>query len=42
LGAYAGGEIPYVPLPRPRASVHPDPVAPLARDQEWLDGEAGG
>jgi ATP-dependent helicase/nuclease subunit B len=42
LGAYAGGEVPYLPLPRPRASVHPDPVAPLARDQEWLDGEAGG
>lgn len=41
LGAYAAGDVPYLPLPRPRASAHPDPIAPLARDQEWLDGEAG-
>jgi ATP-dependent helicase/nuclease subunit B len=42
LAAYAAAEVPYLPLPRPRASPHPDPVAPLARDQEWLDGEVGG
>ncbi len=42
LAAYAAGEVPYLPLPRPRASARADPVAPLARDQEWLDGEAGG
>jgi hypothetical protein len=42
LAAYAEAEVPYLPLPRPRASAFPDPVAPLARDQEWLDAEAGG
>jgi ATP-dependent helicase/nuclease subunit B len=42
LEAYAAAEVPYLSLPRPRGSPYPDPVAPLARDQEWLDGEAGG
>jgi len=39
LTAYADPAVPYLPLPRPRASAFPDPVAPLARDQEWLDAE---
>jgi ATP-dependent helicase/nuclease subunit B len=42
LTAYARADVPYLPLPRPPASAFPDPVAPLARDQEWLDAEAGG
>jgi hypothetical protein len=42
LGAYGRADVPYLPLPRPPASAYPDPVAPLARDQEWLDAEAGG
>jgi hypothetical protein len=40
LAAYARPDVPYLPLPRPAARPFPDPVAPLSRDQEWLDAEA--
>lgn len=42
LQAYADPAVPYLAVPRPAASAFPDPFAPLARDQEWLDAEARG
>jgi ATP-dependent helicase/nuclease subunit B len=40
LRTYADPAVPYVPVPRPRASPFQDPYAVLSRDQEWLDAEA--
>ncbi len=42
LRAYADPAVPYVPIPRPLAAARPEPMAPLSRDQEWLDAEVLG